>query len=315
MSIKKSIVYTGIATIISIVVIAAAPHAEAVRIRAHGSGSSVNANDVKVVNAFTDTYEDFVNQVAGTSANTTPNLPIYETLKTNNETLQKHGFKSLNDEYTKSANDIKQHANTIVEKSGVVNSSPLANVTQTVRELNDEMRSYNTAITAMTSAVEKYTQDKKAATDRNNQTVGYVIAGIVGVIVLAIVWGIIAGRRSDNKNRKILFSNDPSAATTIPVKDQKTLARVYEYLMKYEKAYLKSDKINMDVARKVGYDPYQQSAAKESLGKYRSLIFEFAALIALSNNNSEHAKTMLDRAESYLGSRQFYTETARNTQK
>lgn len=310
MSLKKTLLYTGLVAIIGLSTVAIAPDADAARVRSRGNGS-VNTTDVNKVNDFTEAYEKFAGDIAGATPNEVPNVASFETLKTSNDALQEHDFKDLGETYNKVTSDIKTRAAAIVEKSDTINSTPLTNVSQAVRDLNSEMQSYNELLDDMSSAATDYAKNRN---NSSNQIFGYIMAGVGVLVVGAIVWAVIAGRKKSHKAQAALFGNDPTAASIAP-KDQKMLAEVYARLLKYEEKYKKADKVGMDVERQLGYTPYETTAAQESLGKYRSLIFEFAALIALSNNNSDHAKAMLGRAEEYLGSRDFYTETARSIQK
>lgn len=310
MSLKKIVLYTGFAAVIGLSTVALASDADAARVRSRGNGSP-NTTDVNKVNTFTEAYEDFVSDISNASEGAAPNVPTFETLKTSNDELQAHSFRDLGEEYNKVTSDIKAQAATITEKSERINSEPLTDVSQAVGELNSEMTSYNALLDDMTIAAENYTENR---TNTSNQIFGYIIAAIVGLIVVAIVWVSIASRKKANKTQAVLFGDDPAAAT-ISNKDKKMLTEVYTYLLKYEEKYKKADKTGMNFDRQLGYTPYETTATHESLGKYRALIFEFAALIAMSNNNDDHAKAMLDKAAEYLGSRQFYTETARNFQK
>ncbi len=292
------------------------PSADAARVRIQGAGQAANANDIKVIDAFTDSYEQFIDGVAQASATTGPSN-AYTVLTANNDTLQAHSFKELNDAYKTATDAVKQEARAIVSLAGEVNADSAAQITNkstTVARLNDAMDVYNTRLTAMTSAVEKYNQDKKTQTENSNRITGIVVGAIIGVIVLLVVIGLVVGGKKRKTAATTLFNGDPSVAA-IDASYRKAVSSLYNGLLRYEKDMKQPEnKTLLELDVKSSYDPYIAAATHESLGKYRAVASEYAALIAYANGRREDALRHLDQAAAYLGHRQFYTETARSIQ-
>jgi hypothetical protein len=264
---------------------------------------------VKIVNAFTNSYEDFTRDVAKVKEGTVPNVSSFQTLKTNNDTLQKHSFKELNGEYTTAANGIKQNAGSIVTLAETTNTTAVTD--DTIDTLNDAMETYSTQITAMTSAVSAYEQSRADNTQQSNSMFGVIVGVVIGLIVLAIVIATIRNRSKIKARREALFANDPSASN-IPADKQKMLAELLVNLHQYEKDYKKGNQDMMNITRKTSYDVHYNEATDPTLDKYRAIAYEYGALVAISSRNDEQARNMLAQAEQARGDREFYTETARN---
>ncbi len=273
------------------------------------NNKAINENDVKVVNAFTDSFEKFTRDVAKVPEGTVPNVSSFQTLKANNDTLQSHSFKELNDEYKIASEGIQENAATAVSLAQTANTTPVSDIT--VDTLNDAMETYGTQITAMTSAVSTYEADRAESTKESNNIFGYVIGGIIALIILAIIINFIRVGKKVKARREALFANDPAAAN-IPAAKQKMLAELLENLYRFEKDYKKGNQEVMNLTRKSSYDIHYVAATEASLGKYRAIAYEYGALVAIADKNDEQARTMLGYAEQTRGDREFYTETARN---
>jgi hypothetical protein len=278
-------------------------------VRIQTPGKAVNENDVKVVNAFTNSFEDFIEDVSKISEGTTPNVSSFGTLQTNGETLQKHTFKDLNDEYTTATDGIKQNAGTVVSLSRTANTTPVND--ETVDLLNDAMDTYNTQITAMTSAVSLY-QDERTENNKNSNNIFWlVVGGIVALVIVALIINFIRVGKKVKGRQSELFANDPAGAS-IPADKQKMVAELLNNLYQFEKEYKSGNQQLIDITRKTTLDPHYTAATDPSLGKFRAVAFEYAALAAIAAHNDEQARGMLAQAEQARGDRNFYTETARN---
>lgn len=108
----------------------------------------------------------------------------------------------------------------------------------------------------------------------------------------------------------MLFANDPHASV-FSADDHRKLAGAYEGLLEYERLYKARNTTGMQNQKRTNYEMYRIGTAKDSLGKYRSVIFEYIGLIALSEGRVEEAKQHLTKAKEFSGG-VFYTETARN---
>jgi len=290
--------------------------ADAARVRVRNSNSeAVNASDVKVIDAFTNSYNTFIDDiVAINSTGSAPNVASYQVVAANNETLQKHSFRDLNEEYLQSAEKIQSEAERLTGIAREVNETRITDIEQVTTmslKLEDEMAMYGTSITAMQSAVGLYQQQKREDTEKSNNTFMIVVGAIIGAIVLAvIIFAIVAGKK-DGKVSKVLFGTDPGAES-IPKKDRSVAVQLYTSMLRYEKELKVNNKSMMDLERQLGYDLHATNGRKEALGKYRSIAAEYGALVALGESNQARALELLTEAESYRGDRNFYTETARN---
>lgn len=310
---KKSI-YLAAALVLSVSFVASTMslNASAARVNVN-LHEAVNANDIKVVDAFTDSYSTFIKDVSKTAEGSVPNAGSYDILKANNDTLQKHSFKNLNDAYTASAADIQKEAASITVLAGTVNTSPFT-YDSVITSLDDAMAVYRTKITAMTSAVALYEKKKDDERVQGNTTLGIVVGAAVVLVGGALTVFLVRKSKQVSNRRTALFANDP-VATSFSKDQQLMLAELLENLYQFEKDYKKGDQALMNATRKYSYDLHYYTATNEQFGKYRAIAFEYAALVALGIRNDEQARAALIQAEQVRGDRNFYTETARNFDK
>lgn len=292
------------------------PDAHAARIRIN-SNKSINEADVKVVNAFTNSFEDFISDVAdvptGKSLKDVSKSSL-TTLEANNTTLQKHGFKDLNDSYKKSSEDIKSEAKAITEAASTTNGLVISasNRADTVRSLSAQMSTYNTKLTAMTSAVGQYQEKKQADKENGNKVAMWVFIAIAVAVVGLIAWFIVKAGRTRKEAEAELFVTDPAVASTLTTMQKRNLTELYTSLKYYEKAYRKkSGAAVMDIYANSGYNKYGSEVMNDLYGSFRAVSYEYAALIENARNNPEKAQEWLEKATEVRGNSNHYTETAR----
>lgn len=222
-----------------------------------------------------------------------------------NSSIQERSFSSrINDEYNVATDDIKENAQAVSDSAEEVQNSTLVERDAAISELKEDVATLDSSKAEMDSAIEIYKQ--KLA--KSNTTTKYVILAVVGAIILFFVFAFLNYRRKIEASRKSLFAGDPQASN-LPREDQKVLAEVYDGMLEYERLMPKNDSVSLKGHINTYYSPYREKAAKESLGAYRSIIFEYAGLIAISEGRTGDAQQCINHAKHFSGGK-LYTKTA-----
>lgn len=272
-----------------------------------GSGT-INAyeQDGKVIQAFRTSVNSYIvaSSIAQQKDNAAPESN-YKLVLNDNDALQKDSFAiAVNDDYTASIQSIRGTAQAITDKvkeAQAADASERKAILDQIKALDTELDGH---MAKRDAAIDLYS----AGLEEKNEIFGYVIAGVAGLLAIGVVIGLMNYSKRMKANREKLFGGDPNAAG-IPDSDKKMLAQLYESMLDYEKALVKGDSIAMQSTRSLNYEMQRTKAAKESLGSYRSIIFEYAGLIAISEKRTEDAQAHIKKAKE-LSNGKLYTKTA-----